>query len=340
MTAKRIGAQLFHNLRGVLATSKAAIKRNPAVREILYSLSNREMFSDLLWHERMLTDTSRIEAYREGLRKHIKAGDVVFDLGTGTGILSLLASLSRPKVIYAIEHSSFISVAEEIAARNGADCIKFVRSNSRDFVPPERGDVIIHEQMGQLIFGENMIENLLDLKARALKPGGKILPGLFKLFVEPVVLKEQYRVPFIWEIPGLGFDFGHLQSNPQLSDFKTPRYHLRDIPNFEVEAFLGQPQPLLEFDLNKISGEADIPRRFDVSREVVRDGQLDGLVIYFEAGFDESVGLSTSPLERQTNWRNVLLRKPMRSLRRGDKLDYTVSLPDLRDFATWTAEIK
>jgi type I protein arginine methyltransferase len=340
VTAKEIGSQLFQNLRGVIASSKAAIKRNRAVKEVLYSLSNREMFSDLLWHEKMLVDTQRIEAYREGLRKHVKAGDVVFDLGTGTGILSLLASRSRPKVIYAIDHSSFISIAEEIAVRNKVDCIKFVRSNSRDFVPPERGDVIIHEQMGQLIFGENMIDNLLDLKARALKPGGKILPGLFKLFVEPVVLKEQYRLPFVWEIPGLGFDFGHLKADPRMNDFKTPRYHLRDIANFEVQAFLGQPRPLLEFDMNEISGEADIPRSFEASREVVREGQLDGLLVYFDAAFDESVGLSTSPLARQTNWRNVLFRMPARKVRSGDKLNYTVSLPDLRDYGSWKVEIK
>ena len=340
MTAKQISTRVFHTLRGALSASKAAIKRNPAVREILYSLENREMFSDLYWHERMLSDASRIEAYREGLRKHIKAGDVVFDLGTGTGILSLLGSLSRPKVIYAIEHSSFISIAQDTATRNRVECIKFVRSNSRDFVPPERGDVIIHEQMGQLIFGENMIENLLDLKARALKPGGKILPGRFRLFVEPVVLKEQYRVPFIWEIPGLEFDFGHMKTHPRLVDFQTSRYHLRDIMNFEVEAFLGQPRPVLEFDLNEISGEADIPRTFEVRRELVREGQLDGLVVYFEASFDESVGLSTSPLERQTNWRNALFRMPARTVRSGDELRYTVSLPDLRDFATWKAEIQ
>lgn len=340
MATERLSIRLFHTLRGVLATSKAAIKRNPAVRELLYSVSNRELFSDLFWHEKMLSDTSRIEAYREGLRKHVKPGDVVFDLGTGTGILSLLASLSRPKIIYAIEHSSFISVAEEIARRNGVDCITFVRSNSRDFVPPERGDVIIHEQMGQVIFGENMIDNLLDLKARALKPGGKILPGLFKLFVEPVALKEQYRVPFIWEIPGLGFDLGHLKDDPRANQFKPARYLHRTIMNCEVESCLGEPQPLFAFDINEISGEGDIPRNFEVSREIVRDGQLDGLVIYFEAGFDESVGLSTSPLARQTNWRNVLFRLPRQAVRRGDKLSYTLALPDLRDFGSWRAELQ
>jgi type I protein arginine methyltransferase len=340
MTAKQISSQLLHHLRGALATSKEAIKSNRIAREIFYGLTNREIFSDLFWHEKMLSDTSRIEAYRAGLRKHIKAGDVVFDLGTGTGILSLLGSLSRPKIIYAIEHSSFITVAKETALRNGVNCIEFVHSNSRDFVPPERGDVIIHEQMGQLIFGENMIANLLDLKARALKPGGKILPGLFKLFIEPVVLKDEYRVPFIWEIPGLEFDLGHLKADPQLSEFKPPRYHLRDIMNCEVQALLGQPRPLLEFDLNTISGEADIPRTFEASRQVVQDGQFDGMVAYFEAHFDESVGLSTSPLARQTNWRNVLFRMPKRTVRNGDKLDYTVSLPDLRDFKTWKVELR
>ena len=144
MTAKRISSQFVRYLRGVLATSKAVIKRNRTMREILYGLSNREIFSDLFWHEKMLSDARRIETYSEGLRKHIKAGDVVFDLGAGTGILSLLGSLSRPKVIYAIEHSSFISVAKETAIRSGVNCIEFVHSNSRDFVPPERGDVIIN----------------------------------------------------------------------------------------------------------------------------------------------------------------------------------------------------
>jgi len=44
-----------------------------------------------------------------------------------------------------------------------------------------------------------MVQNLLDLKRRILKKTGKILPGKFEFYVEPVCLLEDGRIPFIWE---------------------------------------------------------------------------------------------------------------------------------------------
>ena len=77
MTAKRISRQFLRYLRGVLATSKAAIKRNRTMREILYGLSNREIFSDLFWHEKMLSDTQtnwRNVLFRMP-RRRVRSGD-------------------------------------------------------------------------------------------------------------------------------------------------------------------------------------------------------------------------------------------------------------------------
>jgi hypothetical protein len=41
------------------------------------------------------------------------------------------------------------------------------------FKPPEKVDVILHEQIGDELFEENMIENLLDLKTESSE-GGRI----------------------------------------------------------------------------------------------------------------------------------------------------------------------
>ena len=64
---------------------------------------------ELYGHELLLADTVRMNAYRDGIRRNVKPGDVVVDLGTGTGILAMLAAQQRAKVVHAIELSDMIA---------------------------------------------------------------------------------------------------------------------------------------------------------------------------------------------------------------------------------------
>ena len=76
-------------LEGVLVaaveSAKKLAKMSPRVTAYAYDLINRQVFTDLAWHERMLADRVRIDAYRKGISGSVKPGDVVIDLGTGTG---------------------------------------------------------------------------------------------------------------------------------------------------------------------------------------------------------------------------------------------------------------
>ena len=56
-------------------------------RRLIYEKINIHEFSDLYEHEKMLADQSRINKYYEAIQRYINPGDVVLDLGTGTGIL-------------------------------------------------------------------------------------------------------------------------------------------------------------------------------------------------------------------------------------------------------------
>ena len=82
---------------------------------ILYDLNNMNQFTSLAGHEGMLADSVRVEGYYKGIQRNVKPGDIVVDLGTGTGILSFFASQRNPEKIYAIDHSPFISVAQAVA---------------------------------------------------------------------------------------------------------------------------------------------------------------------------------------------------------------------------------
>ena len=96
---------------------------------VVYDLMNETNFAGLSEHEEMLSDTVRVDAYHRGIHGNVQPGDVVVDLGTGTGLLAMMASRAGAARVYAVEHSDFIDVARDIAQHNGFDNIEFVQAN-------------------------------------------------------------------------------------------------------------------------------------------------------------------------------------------------------------------
>jgi protein arginine N-methyltransferase 1 len=323
-------------LRRVFSTYRELVKSSPTLRSLFYDLDNRGIFSHLDWHERMLADAVRVGAYHAGIRGAVRPGDVVIDLGTGTGILAMYAAQCQAKRVYAIDHSEFIEIAEFIARKNGFENITFVRANSRDFVCPEPADVLLHEQIGHTVFGENMVVNLLDLKKRALKPGGRIVPARFSLFVEPVTIKPEFAVPFVWDIPGLHLDLSALKHHDALHRYKNVGHDQRLVKNFEVERLLARPQPMLEVDMDVLASDADIPARFSLSRTIEHDGTLDGFCVFFEVRFPNGERFDTAPASRQTSWENVIIRVDRTPVQAGSTLTYEVAIDPLATTKLWT----
>lgn len=318
-------------------------------RRLFYDIRNSDDFSNLYEHEKMLADTTRVEAYAAAIARHVRPGDVVVDLGTGTGLLALLASRQTPRAVIAVEHTPMVELAREIAARNGGTGIRFVHAHSSTLeLTPDEGqaDLILHEQMGDLLFNENMVANLLDLKARLLKPGGRILPARFEIFLEPVRLKEAHRVPFLWEIKAAGLDLAFLKEHPALEDFKRRDYRYRWLDSDAVEAFLCQPSPILRLDLDTMRSETDLPRTLTATSTVRAPGRLDGLCFYFRTIFDEDIHFDTSPMGQPgpggtcTNWGRRFFRLPARHCEAGQQLTCRLNMPDLLQINTWAATLE
>ena len=196
----RVRSSATRAARSALGFGAQRVASNEWLTSVVYDLMNETNFTGLSEHEEMLSDRVRVDAYHRGIHANIHPGDVVVDLGTGSGLLACMASRAGASKVYAIEHGEIIDLAREIAAHNGCDNIEFVRTNSREFTPPEPVDVILHEQMGDELFNENMVENVLDLRDRALRPGGRVLPSAFRLFVEPVTFAPEHRVRRLWNI--------------------------------------------------------------------------------------------------------------------------------------------
>jgi len=249
-----------------------------------------------------------------------------------------MAAKAGASKVYAVEHSDFIEVARDIAEHNEIDNIEFVQANSREFTPPEPVDVVLHEQMGDELFNENMVENLLDLRGRVLAPGGKILPARFQLFVEPVSFHESMRVRRFWNIdlPD-DIDLSGTERSYAAAKFDTGRTDQIWTRPGSVASIMGESAPLLDFDLNTLDSVEALQVDHVVAREAQHDMIVDGLAVWFTAAFDDQTTLTTSPLAPVTSWGNRLFRVD-EEVRAGDARRWHVNLGNIVDPATWNVE--
>lgn len=323
-------------LRGL----KRALLSHPAVRDISDEVFHGDFTSaEQFAHERLVADAVRMNAYHAGIRRNIKPGDVVVDLGTGTGILAMLAAQRGPKVVHAIDHSNVITIAERVASANRFSTIAFHNISSRRFVSNEPVDVILHEQIGQALLDEGMVEKALDLKKRLLKQSGRILPGKFELFLEPACVRGDYRVPYLWETNFGGIDFSAAKSSPDNGKYKLSDRNWQVGARSAIDFFLCDSSPVLAFDLNDIDEPTDIPETVSASRVIRRSGRVDGFCLYFRVVFDAEVEFDTSPFSPRTDWDNLLFRIESREYQEGDVIAYSLAMTDRFDFETWVVQI-
>jgi protein arginine N-methyltransferase 1 len=301
--------------------------------EARYREFNEEYFASFHQQERMLADKPRMNFYHTAITRHIQPGDRVVDLGTGTGILAALAARRGAAKVYAIDHSEILHHARTLAEANRIENVEFVATHSTAFTLEEPVDVILHEQMGDCLFDESMVANVTDLRDRMLKPGGLILPSVFEFYCEPIKVRDNRLVPFLWELNVHGYDYSSLEwSRPQEPGY----YHLVSSDLNLVEHFLGEPEPVLKIDLHTLV-ETQMPREVTFTRTVVNAGRLDGYAIFFRARVDGDLSLSSSPRDsgRAPHWGFRILRTERVDYAVGDVIDVRLTVGRWPELDTW-----
>ena len=165
---------------------------------------------------------------------------------------------------------------------------------------------------------------------------GRILPARFEFYVEPVSLVEALRLPYLPELDVHGIDFRFLEGDAELGTFRRKGYGHRRITAGDVRQYLGDPAPVLTFDLDQLERAGEIPTAFDVTRRVEHAGTLDGFCVWFRATFDQQTGFSTAPLDPWTHWTNRLYRTRQRQVLPGDEIGYRFLMDDPLRPGTWS----
>ena len=256
------------------------------------------LYEFLSVHADMLYAGERVEKYSEAIRRTVKPGDVVADIGTGTGLLALLCLHAGASRVHAIERSSAIQWARMLAERNGlSERIVFHNADSRQVWLPEKADVIVSELIGHAAFEEDMIECVMDAKRRFLASSGSIIPRSVRLRVAPVAETEVYREWIDrWE-PVQGLDLSVLR------DHAARVCYVTHLPPREL---LSEPRTFFEADFTEDTIPSLVGSR---TFRIFRSGEVTGLGLWFEASLAPGVWLSSGPWTR-THWEQCFAPVP------------------------------
>ena len=274
-------------------------------------------------HIEMLDDVTRTSRFIEAVEATVRPGDVVVDVGTGTGILAMAAARAGAEHVYAIEAGAIAEQAEQVVATNGfSDVITVLRGWSTSLTLPQRADVLVTETIGSDPLDERIVEIVTDARERLLSPDARIVPSRVSVLGTAVEVPEAAIATNVYT-PGCtrrwqdayGFDF-----RPLLTPERRLHDHRIPMATTRTWSRLAPAVRLVDIDLRTITSATVAG---DSSVHVERAGQLDGALLHFEVGLAPGIAMSSDPLgpDDVASWSNVLTLVPSVEVSAGQELN-------------------
>ncbi len=257
-----------------------------------------EEYEDLEVHRLMLRDETRTRVFQHAIFCHVNPGDVVLDMGAGTGVLSLFAAQAGAGRIFAVERTKMAKFASRLARENGfEDRIEVIQQDIEKVgeLPPV--DVIVSEWLGVYGVNENLLGPLLVARDRWLKPGGRMLPARVSVWLAPVDNQELDEDMAFWRDWPYDLDLSPVAER-SVEDLATSL--LQEVLEDEV---LAEPQLVWDFDMLEFPAEkAAQPLLGEVTFRMDKDCSINALAAWFSADFGKGMTLSNAPGAPATHW--------------------------------------
>ncbi|WP_329008757.1 class I SAM-dependent methyltransferase [Micromonospora rifamycinica] len=139
------------------------------------------------WHFAMLNDHERNDALAVALERQLTPGSRVLDIGSGTGLLAMMAIRAGAAHVTSCETNPVMAeIAREVIADHGmTDVITIVPKRSTDLVVGRDleapVDFLVSEIVDCGLVGEGILPTIAHAREQLLAPGGRMLPRSARL---------------------------------------------------------------------------------------------------------------------------------------------------------------
>lgn len=142
-----------------------------------------------------LIDKERTLTFKRAIDQSVKPGDIVIDVGSGTGIMSLFAAKAGAKKVYSVEvdHLLATSLRQTVKMNGMDDVIEVVESNALTANLPKNADVIVAELIETGLLDEMQVEVMNHLhKIGVIGADTKLIPTAYETFIKPVNVNNEF----------------------------------------------------------------------------------------------------------------------------------------------------
>lgn len=266
------------------------------------------------WHFPMMNDEERNDVYDAALRKVVTPDSIVLDIGSGSGLLAMMAARAGAKHVFTCEaNKSLANKAREIVALNGySDVITVIGKKSTELKigedMSERADILVSEILDECLLGEGVVPSVYHARQQLVKEDACVIPAaatIYAALVESECIYETYCVD-----KASGFDVS------VFNEFTRAAYTILRLPSFphrvvsdSVEAF--------HFDLARPDPSDAGDELFSVPVNV--DCTCHAVVFWFRLELDSELSVETSPQNEKGHWMQAAqVANPPLELKAGD----------------------
>lgn len=280
----------------------------------------------------MAADPVRMDAYARAIARTVKPGNVVLDLGCGTGIFTLLALRAGAARVHAVDLNPAIFLLPEIARENGvADKVIIHHVSSLELEPPEPVDVVVSDMRASSPLHGDHLAAVRDARRRWLAPGGVMIPSSDRLFVGAVESTGLAgHLARGWEgIENMGFSARAARTSVlnTVYDDRAASLIASDVITTSA-SWASLDYAACEDD--SLCGAVELTN--------VRTGTAHGLAVWFEATVHDDIRYQTGPGWALAYARSFLpLLEPIR-MQEGDRLRITLRAGIRGDRWAWETQ--
>lgn len=273
------------------------------------------------WHFEMLADTERNDAYQAAIEKAVLPTTRVLDIGTGSGLLAMMAARAGAKEIVACEmHERLAATAQEIIATNGYEkqISVFSKKSTRLQVGEElteKADLVISEILDVGALGEGALPSIRHAVHNLAKADAKLIPSGLQLYGQLIEIPSRSRIAPVREISG--FDLSPFEQ------YRIPDEYFKIILKAEKHQVLSSVTPLQEIDFYQLppAYPDDQPREIMLEFPILQSGSMQAVVFWFDLKLDDEITVSSRPDGELEHWGQALFCFPEpRDVHAGEKV--------------------